>query len=188
MIIGNCTRDPEMRYVPSGQGVTSFSVATNRRWTQDGEEKEETEFHSVVAWGKLAEIAHQVLKKGAKVYIEGRLKTRSWEGQDGVTRQRTEIIADNIIALSPKEKTESETFSESKTETPVEETKKSFDSASASTEATKNKDEKKPKAEKSQTKDEKHQKKEQTEKDEKTSDKDTENKNDEEIDIDDIPF
>ena len=83
-ILGNCTRDPEMRYTPAGQGVTSFSVATNRRWTKDGEEKEEVEFHNIVAWGKLAEIAHQLLKKGARVYVEGRLQTRAWTGQDGV--------------------------------------------------------------------------------------------------------
>jgi single-strand DNA-binding protein len=115
-IIGNCTRDPEMRYTPNGQGVTSFSVATNRKWTTDGETKEDTEFHAIVAWGKLAEIAHQLLKKGARVYIEGRLKTRSWEGQDGVSRQRTEIIAENIIALSPRSDTQA---SESHTEDAV---------------------------------------------------------------------
>lgn len=100
MIIGNVTRDVEMRYTPGGQPVSSFSVATNRRWVDsNGNSQEETEFHEVVAWGKLAEIASQVLSKGRKVYVEGRLKTRQWEGQDGIKRYRTEIIADNLIAL-----------------------------------------------------------------------------------------
>ncbi len=104
MIIGNVTRDPEMRYTPNGRAVITFGVATNRRWTspETGEQQEETEFHDIVAWGKLAEIANQIVRKGEKVYVEGRLRTRSWEGQDGVKRQRTEIIAENIIALSPR--------------------------------------------------------------------------------------
>jgi len=114
-IIGNATRDPEMRYTPNGQAVTSLGVATNRRWTDKntGEAQEQVEFHDVVAWGKLAEILSQFVKKGQPVYIEGRLQTRSWEGQDGVKRQRTEIIANNIIALgsrgsgAPKETVES---------------------------------------------------------------------------------
>lgn len=102
-IIGNLTRDPELRYTPNGQTVTSFGVATNRRWTsKTGEQQEQTEFHDVVAWGKLAEIANQIFHKGNKAYVEGRLQTRSWESQDGQKRQRTEIIAENLIALSPK--------------------------------------------------------------------------------------
>ena len=104
MILGNATRDPELRSTPSGRSVTSFAVATNRRWTDQtsGEQREEVQFHEVVAWGKLAEITSQIIKKGAKVYVEGRLQTRSWEGQDGARRERTEIIAENIIALSPR--------------------------------------------------------------------------------------
>ena len=103
MVIGNLTKDPEMRYTPNGAAVTSFSVATNRRWTgQDGNQSEEVEFHEVTAWGKLAEIASQVLKKGAPAYVEGRLRTRSWEGQDGVKRYKTEIVAENLIALSSR--------------------------------------------------------------------------------------
>jgi len=102
-IIGNLTRDPEMRYIPSGQAVCSFGVATNRRWRdKDGNNQEQTEFHDVVAWGKLAEIMSQILHRGNKVYIEGRLQTRSWDGQDGSKRQRTEIVADNFVALTPK--------------------------------------------------------------------------------------
>ena len=101
MIIGNTTRDLEMRYTPNGQAVTSFSVATNRRWTDktSGEMQEQTEFHDVVAWGKLAENISQIVKKGQPVYVEGRLQTHSWEGQDGAKRQKTEIIASSIIAL-----------------------------------------------------------------------------------------
>lgn len=103
IIIGNLTRDPELRYTPNGRPVCSFGIATNRRWKDDkGDLKEETEFHDVVAWGKLAEIISQILKKGTKAYVEGRLRTRSWEGQDGVKRQRTEIIMENFIPLSPK--------------------------------------------------------------------------------------
>lgn len=99
-IIGNLTRDPEVRQTPSGQSVCSFSVATNRTWSgQDGQKQEATEFHNVVAWGKLAEICGQYLNKGRKVYIEGRLQTRDWEGQDGVRRYRTEIITENMIIL-----------------------------------------------------------------------------------------
>ena len=103
MLIGNLTRDPEVRTTPSGQQVASFALATNRRWTtQQGETQHATEFHEIVVWGKLAEIASQVLTKGKKAYIEGRLQTRSWEAPDGAKRQRTEIIAENLIALSPR--------------------------------------------------------------------------------------
>ena len=101
MIIGNATRDPEMRYTPNGQAVTSFGVATNRRWTNrdSGEVQEQVEFHDITVWGKMAENVSQFVKKGAPVYVEGRLQTRSWEGQDGAKRQKTEIIAENVIAL-----------------------------------------------------------------------------------------
>lgn len=102
-IVGNLTRDPEMRYTPNGQAVCSFSVATNRRWKdQSGNQQEATEFHNIVAWGKLAEITSQILHKGNKVYIEGRIQTRTWEGQDGQKRNRTEIVAENFITLTPK--------------------------------------------------------------------------------------
>lgn len=101
MIIGNCTRDPELRTTPNGHSVVSFGVATNRRWNDQasGQKKEEVEFHNIVAWGKLAEICSQYLARGRKVYIEGRLRTRDWEGTDGVKRNRTEIIAENMIIL-----------------------------------------------------------------------------------------
>ena len=100
MIIGNLTRDPEVRNTPSGQSVASFSVATNLIWTdQSGQKQEKVEFHNVVAWRRLADICGQYLKKGAKVYIEGRLQTQDWTGQDGVKRYRTEIVTENMIML-----------------------------------------------------------------------------------------
>lgn len=101
MIIGNLTRDPETRSLPSGQTVCSFGVATNRIWkdSQSGERKQAVEYHNIVAWGRLAETCQQYLHKGSKVYIEGRLQTRTWDGQDGVKRNRTEIVAGNMIML-----------------------------------------------------------------------------------------
>lgn len=100
MIIGNLTRDPETRTTPQGTSVCSFAVATNLIWNdQSGQRQEKVEFHNVVAWRRLAEICGQYLKKGSKVYIEGRLQTREWEGKDGIKRYRTEIIAENMIML-----------------------------------------------------------------------------------------
>ena len=100
MLIGNLTRDPESRTTPSGQMVTSFAVATNRVWTnQAGEKQEKAEFHNIVAWSKLADIVGKYLARGRRVYVEGRLQTRDWQGQDGVKRYRTEIVADNVIML-----------------------------------------------------------------------------------------
>ncbi len=100
MIIGNLTRDPEIRTTPSGVSVASFSVATNMIWTdQNGQRQEKVEYHNIVAWRRLAEICGQYLKRGSKVYIEGRLQTRDWVGQDGSKKNRTEIIAENLIML-----------------------------------------------------------------------------------------
>lgn len=100
MVIGNLTRDPEIRTTPTGQTVASFSVATNYVWTdQSGQKRDKAEFHNIVAWRRLAEICGQYLKKGAKIYLEGRMQTRDWVGQDGVKRYRTEIIAENMIML-----------------------------------------------------------------------------------------
>ena len=97
IVVGRVTSDTEIRTTSSGQSVTSFGVATNRYWTNAaGEKQEKVEFHNIVAWGKLAEICGQYLTKGMLVLIEGRLETRSWEGQDGVKRFRTEIIAENM--------------------------------------------------------------------------------------------
>jgi single-strand DNA-binding protein len=100
LVIGNVGRDPEMRYIPSGKPVTSFSVATSRTWTNsEGERREETEWFNVVAWGNLAEICKQHLRKGQQVYVEGRLQTRSWEDHEGRKRFRTELVASEMILL-----------------------------------------------------------------------------------------
>jgi len=100
MIIGNLGRDPEMRYTPSGQAVTQFTVAVNRNYKDaQGERQEETEWFRIVAWGQQAEFAAEYLRKGGKVYIEGRLQTRQWEGQDGQKRYTTELVANTIQNL-----------------------------------------------------------------------------------------
>ena len=96
IIVGNITRDPETKALPSGSNVCNFSIATNRSWTKDGEKQEQTEFHNVSAFGKLADIASQYLKKGASVLVEGRLQTRSWDDADGKKNYRTDIVAEGI--------------------------------------------------------------------------------------------
>lgn len=101
-LIGNLTRDPELRFTPSGAAVCTFGLATNRTYVSEGERKEEVDFHRLVSWNKLAELCNQLLKKGNKVFISGRLQTRSWEGQDGQTRNVTEIVVEDMILLSPK--------------------------------------------------------------------------------------
>ncbi len=99
-LIGNLTRDPELRTTPSGQSVVSFTIATNRSWVNPtGEKQDAVEYTDVVAWGKLAELISQYLVKGRRVWLEGRLQTRSWEGPDGSKRYKTEVIASNIIFL-----------------------------------------------------------------------------------------
>lgn len=100
MIIGNVGSDPEMRFTPNGNPVTSFRVATNRVYTTpEGERKQETDWFTVVTWNKLAEQCNQFLAKGRLVYVEGRLHNRSWEGQDGQKRFRTEVIANRVTFL-----------------------------------------------------------------------------------------
>jgi single-strand DNA-binding protein len=100
LIIGNVGRDPEMRYTPSGSPVTTFSVAVNRRWTSnDGQQQDETEWFNVVTWNKLAETCNQYLTKGRSVFVEGRLRTRSWDGQDGQKHDRTGVIAGDVRFL-----------------------------------------------------------------------------------------
>lgn len=122
MLIGNLTRDPETRTIPSGQTVTSFGLATNRVWTDaSGQKQEVVEFHNIVAWRRLAEICDQYLRKGSKIYIEGRLQTRSWDGQDGIKRYRTEIIANNMIMLGSKGSISSSPSTPSQTPTDNEE-------------------------------------------------------------------
>jgi len=100
LVIGNAGTDPEMRYTPNGNPVTSFRLATNRRYTtSDGEQREETEWFTVTAWNRLAETVNQYVTKGMKVYAEGRLKSDSWTGQDGQTRFRIEIVANDVRFL-----------------------------------------------------------------------------------------
>lgn len=101
-LIGNLTRDPELRYTPSGAAVCTIGIATNRTYVSDGEKKEEVDFHRLVAWNKLAELCSQLLKKGNRVFISGRLQNRSWEGQDGQTRNVTEIVIEDMILLTPR--------------------------------------------------------------------------------------
>jgi single-strand DNA-binding protein len=100
MLIGNLGKDPEMRYTANGSAVTTFSLAVNRTsQSPEGERREETEWFDVVAWNRLAELCSQFLQKGRKAYVEGRLHTRSWEGQDGQKRYRTEVVANTVLFL-----------------------------------------------------------------------------------------
>ena len=102
LIVGRLTADPELRTTASGTHVVSFSVATNRNWTdKDGNRKEDTEFHNVVAWGRQADVVNQFSKKGNTILVEGRLQTRAWDGKDGQSRRTTEIIAERI-QLGPR--------------------------------------------------------------------------------------
>lgn len=118
-IIGRLTRDPELKSLPSGRSVASFSVATGRQWTDaNGQKQKQTEFHNVVAWGKIAETAGQYLRKASRVYVEGRIQTRDWTGQDGVKRYRTEIIADTFIMLDARPAGETFSGSTSNAATP----------------------------------------------------------------------
>lgn len=142
MLIGNLTRDPELRYTPQGTAVCTFGLATNRSWqpADGGDRHEETEFHRIVCWQKLAELCAQLLFKGRKAFVEGRLQTRNWTSKDGQERTTTEVVIDNMIILDSKRRPgeEGETFTPqpveqekapSKEEKPVKEKKKSSPSA-----------------------------------------------------------
>jgi single-strand DNA-binding protein len=174
-IIGNVTRDPEMRYTPNGQAVCSFGVATNRRWRdKDGNNQEQTEFHNVVCWQKVAEIISQYVKKGNRIYIEGRLQTRQWEGQDGTKRNRTEIVMEDFVFLTPKGTGRTESSAPTDAGEGVEE----FPSSAKATEG-------KP------VKDEKPSKKEVKKEEKPAKEEDSAKRglaDSEEIDLDDIPF
>lgn len=101
ILIGNIGRDPDLRQTESGGAISTFSMATNTSWVnRDGIRNERTEWHNIVSWNRLAEICHQIIRKGDQVYIEGRLRTRSWEGESGERRHKTEIIAEQMIKLS----------------------------------------------------------------------------------------
>lgn len=102
-LIGNLTRDPEIKTTQSGKSIATVGIATNRNWKDsNGEKHEEAEFHNIVCWGKLAEIVGDLLRKGMKVFFAGRLQTRTWEDESGMKHFRTEIVADDMIILSPK--------------------------------------------------------------------------------------
>jgi len=103
MLIGNLTRDPELRYIPSGQAVSTFTIAVNRTFnSKAGEKKEEVCFIRIVVWARLAEICNEYLKKGRSVFVEGRIQTRSWDGPDGNKRYSTEVVAENVQFLGTK--------------------------------------------------------------------------------------
>ena len=184
-IIGNVTRDPEMRYTPNGQAVCSFGVATNRRWRdKDGNQQEQTEFHNVVCWRKVAEIISQYVKKGNRIYVEGHLQTRQWEGQDGSKRNRTEIVMEDFVFLTPKGATasaatptvnEENAPTSDESESRPDSVGKEFPSSAKATEGKPAPKEEKPAP--SKPKKIAGEKKEKTEKAE-----------DEEINLDDIPF
>ena len=171
MLIGNLTRDPELRYTPSGTAVCTFGLATNRQWTDpEGNIQESTEFHRIVAWGKLAELCSQLLFKGRKVYVEGRLQTREWTAPDGSKRTTTEVVIDSMLALDRKTRepiTEEVAPVTQPEETPEEEKKQGGE-----------KEEKKTKS---------SQEKKKTEKEEKSSSAKTSEEK-EEVKAEDIPF
>ena len=113
-LIGNVTKDPDVKQIPGGTTVATFSIATNYTWKdQAGQKQDKAEFHNLVAWRKLGEIVSQYVKKGSKVFVEGRIQTREWEGQDGAKRYKTEIILDNMIMLDKKGGMTGESYSDS---------------------------------------------------------------------------
>lgn len=117
MLIGNLTRDPELRYTPQGTAVCTMGLATNRSWVTDsGEKREETEFHRIVAWNKLAELCSQLLFKGRRIFVEGRLQTRQWTGQDGNQRQATEIVIEDMLILDSRRQGEEAPYEEGTSE------------------------------------------------------------------------
>ncbi len=159
-LIGNLTRDPELRYTPNGTAVCTFGLATSRTWTtSDGEKKEETQFHRIVAWNKLAELAGQILKKGQRVYVEGRLTYRSITDKQGNPKLITEIVLDDFIALSNSRARRAE-----------EEEKKELE------------------IEKEEIKEEKEEESKEEESQEEKGEEEKEEKKEENIEPDDIPF
>jgi len=119
-LIGNLTRDPELRYTPSGTAVATIGLATNRTFTTEGEKREEVDFHKVIAWGKLAELCNQLMKKGSRVFVSGRLQYREWTGQDGNKRRDAEIVLEDMILITPKGDGDSSASFAKSTEAPLE--------------------------------------------------------------------
>ncbi|OGD97455.1 hypothetical protein A3A49_00575 [Candidatus Curtissbacteria bacterium RIFCSPLOWO2_01_FULL_38_11b] len=184
LLIGNLTRDPELRYTPSGAAVCTFGIATNRYYVaSDGTKKEETEFIKIVSWNKLAELCSQLLSKGRKVYVEGRLQIRGWETPDGQSRQTTEVVIDDMRILDSRRTIEES--GEGPADIVVPKDQETTPAASVSkveTEASDVKQEDKKSKEKITISDSKA--KAQTEKS-----KDDKNKEDnDDVDIDDLPF
>ena len=126
MLIGHLGADPELRYTPSGVPVATFRIATNEVWkTAEGKIQERTEWHNIVVWRRLAEISNDLLKKGSRVYVEGRLQTRTYEDRNGIRRSVTEIVADDIIVLEPKPQPQvEETVAEEAADIPIDEIEK----------------------------------------------------------------
>lgn len=123
-LIGNLTRDPELRYTPQGTAVCTFGVATNRAWkTESGEMKDEAEFHKIVAWNQLAEICSKMLHKGSRVYVEGRIQSRNWTGQDGTQKTTVEIVISDMLVLESKREGSEVSVPEDFGEAPEPETK-----------------------------------------------------------------
>ena len=140
MLIGNLTRDPNLRFTPNSAAVCSFGLATNRSWTSgdNGEKQERVDFHNIVAWGKLAEICGQLLHKGDKVYVEGRIQTRDWKTEDGNERRITEIIIDNMMLLNSRggyQANDDEEFEETPKKTKSKKSESSSDEAETDTTA-----------------------------------------------------
>ena len=137
MLIGNLTRDPNLRFTPNSAAVCSFGLATNRSWTSgdNGEKQERVDFHNIVAWGKLAEICGQLLHKGDKVYVEGRIQTRDWKTEDGAERRITEIIIDNMMLLNSRGAYQASDDDEEFEETPKKTKSKKSESSSDEEEA-----------------------------------------------------
>ena len=120
VLIGNLTRDPEMKTTQSGQPITTFSIATNREWvTKDGEKHTSTEYHDLIAWSKLAELCNTYLKKGKLIYVEGYLKTRSWETEEGVKKYKTEVVIEDMIMLDKRGSEEGEEMMSTGSEAPA---------------------------------------------------------------------
>src|SRR3954454_25157763 len=120
LLIGNLTRDPELRTTPSGSQVCTFTLATNKSWTTDaGEKKEESDFHRIVAWNKLAELCGKFLVKGRKIYVEGRLQSRAWTGQDGTQKTTVEVVIDDMVLLDNKTAAAAHESSEATTKAPT---------------------------------------------------------------------
>ncbi len=147
ILVGNLTRDPEVRQTPNGQSVTTFGIATNREWvTRDGQRHTSSEYHEIVAWSRLAEICGQYLKKGKLVYIEGYLKTRSWDTPEGIKKFKTEIVIQDMIMLEKRQQSGSEDYipEEGVQEMHVEEHPRREPAPKAPTEAEAEKSEKEP--------------------------------------------